>query len=63
MTVKEVVNPKSEKPTLRCSTCGNKDIKNFKANTKTHNIDCEVCGKPVIQGVENPELYRQLGGK
>lgn len=63
MTVKEVVNPKNEKPVLRCGNCGNKDIKNFNANNKTHTIDCGVCGKSVIQAVENLELYRKLGGK
>jgi ribosomal protein S27E len=63
MTVKEVINPKNEKPLLRCGTCGNKDIKNFVANSKTHNIDCAVCGHAAIQGVENIELYKQLGGR
>jgi transcription elongation factor Elf1 len=63
MTVEKVTNPKVDKTVLRCASCGNKDIKNFKANSKTHNIECEVCGKAVLQGVENPELYRQLGGK
>lgn len=60
MVMKEVVNPKSEKPKLRCK-CGNKE--RFEANHKKKTIDCLDCGNPVVLAVEDLELYKKLGGR
>lgn len=60
MTVKEVINPKNEKPKIRCK-CGNKE--RFEANSKRKTIDCLDCGSAVLQAVENLEMYKKLGGK
>lgn len=60
MPVKEVINPKNEKPKIRCK-CGNKE--RFEANLKRKTIDCLDCGNAVVQAVEDLELYRKLGGK
>lgn len=61
MPQKEVINPKTEKPKIRCTNCGNNA--RFGANSKKKTIECMDCGMPVLQAVEDLGLYKSLGGK